>query len=237
MSPRFHPMRLVLLAGGMTLSTFGIALFVLLGFSRGMHSLAAASNVAVGVLLVLVARASRRARAIRMARLLAVVLGSVLVFADAVVGLIEVDETVVLRTFDERGRVFETRLWVADFRGSTWVGAGAGTRRRWLRQLIANPEVELVREGVTGCYIAVPVEDAGAKAELLRFLDAKYPWGQLASALGNAVFFGSRGDDPSIPIRLDPCARSGAVPLRLRWPSRRVGGGLPWKSASFESSS
>ena len=53
---------------------------------------------------------------------LAIALGAVfLTYVAVFYVLIELDEVVLLRTTDDRGQVFETRLWVADHGGQPWL--------------------------------------------------------------------------------------------------------------------
>ena len=52
----------------------------------------------------------------------------------------------ILRTFDEEGRVHESRLAVVDDGGTLWIQS-AHHFRGWYQRLLLNPDVELVRDG------------------------------------------------------------------------------------------
>ena len=74
-------------------------------------------------------------------------------------------EVVDLRTTDASGATFETRLWVVDDSGSTWLWAAA-PGRRWLQRLRTHPEVRIVRGGEVARYRAVPVETDEARQRI-----------------------------------------------------------------------
>ena len=70
----------------------------------------------------------------------------------------ESGEVVVLRTNDAAGGVRETRLWVVEHAGRSWLRAGnAGTG--WFVRLQADPDAEIVRSGETLPVRAVPVPE------------------------------------------------------------------------------
>ena len=81
----------------------------------------------------------------------------------AIFFLIEIAETVLLRTLDDHGHVEETRLWVVDFDGSPWLGAGGGETRRWYQRLLAFSRVEVVRAGQVQCFEAAPDFDPATR--------------------------------------------------------------------------
>ncbi len=122
--------------------------------------------------------------------------------------LIEQGETVVLRTFDEHGEVEETRLWIVDFQGSPWLGAGGGRTRRWYQRLSAVPQVEVVRRGVTACYRADPVPDPEVRDAVIDLTRKKYRLGNLGLSIGNGLGIPMRTDSIAIPVRLLPCDSS-----------------------------
>jgi hypothetical protein len=71
----------------------------------------------------------------------------------------ESGEVVVLRTRDAAGAVRETRLWVVEHEGSSWLRAG-NEDTGWYLRLVAEPEVEVERYGAARAYRAVPVPAA-----------------------------------------------------------------------------
>jgi hypothetical protein len=84
--------------------------------------------------------------------------------------LIEVGrEVIVLRTQDEDGGWFESRLWIVDDGGAAWLHGGAS---RWMRNLEARPIVEVERAGETRRYRAHVVR--GAHPRLHELLREKY---------------------------------------------------------------
>lgn len=145
-----------------------------------------------------------------------------LLLGGLVATLHEAGEVMILRTWDDAGGVHETRLWVLDWRGSTWHGSGA--ERRWFQRLSAHPRVELVRGGVARCHVAVVVEDRDTAREVRRRIEQKHLFGRLLAGLGIHLFV--RPDDApdaAIAVRFDPCpedARPEGPPQKL---SRRTG--------------
>jgi hypothetical protein len=108
--------------------------------------------------------------------------------------LIEVGrEVVTLRTRDPDGRVRETRLWIVDDGGVSWLhSAGA----RWRERFAGDPIVEVERGGVTYRYQSHAVPGPHPRVdELLR---AKYGiadrWVRFIAPCGEDV----------LPVRLEP---------------------------------
>jgi hypothetical protein len=71
----------------------------------------------------------------------------------------EQTEVVVLRTWDEGGTPFETKMWAVDRDGDVFVRV-ANPRRHWYLRLLAHPQVELVRGGHTLRALAEPADPA-----------------------------------------------------------------------------
>jgi general stress protein 26 len=104
-------------------------------------------------------------------------------------------EVCVLRTFDAAGHSHDTKLWVVDVDGATWL-RGRRAHLGWLERLRSNPRVELVRAGETERYVATVVESAEARQAVDAAMNAKYGWIERWYDLllrGNPT-----------PIRLDP---------------------------------
>jgi hypothetical protein len=132
-------------------------------------------------------------RAFRRAAVL--VLGALLLVGVATYVAGEIVEVAVLRTTGERGRVVETKLWVADLDGTPWVRV-ARPGRQWFQRLRAHPEVELARGGETRRYLARP--DASEEAK--RAVDAAF-----AAKYGAVdAWYGLLLRNLSVPVRLDP---------------------------------
>jgi len=116
-------------------------------------------------------------------------------FAASIYVAGEQTEVVVLRTFDADGRPYDTKLWVVDDGGSSWVRV-ARPERRWLARLEAIPGVELTRHGATHSYRATPVRDAATRARVDQLMAEKY---------GRADWwYGVVVRSQPIPVRLDP---------------------------------
>ena len=103
----------------------------------------------------------------------------------------------VLRTFSEDGEVYERRLAVVDDAGVLWL-ASVQHFRRWYHRAVANPDVELVRDGEVRPYRAVPVDTPATRAHLTELLRSRA--GSARFAVMRAVWLFA-----SIkPLRLDP---------------------------------
>ena len=131
------------------------------------------------------------------------VVGLLVLLSAVSFALIETGEVVVLHTTDDRGEVSSTRLWVVDYDGSPWIGAGR-SNRRWLARLRANPRVELVRAGRAQCHLAQPVEDSEIVDTVLALFQEKYRTQLLGSRFFNWLA-GRRDPTDRAVIHLDPC--------------------------------
>ena len=107
------------------------------------------------------------------------------------------DNTAVLRTFDSTGQPHETVLSLLDDGGQLWVESGHWFRS-WYWRAIANPEVELVRDGVAAPYTAVAVDTPEALDTVKRL--AKRDVGAGAFWISRAMLLFA----PIKPVRLDP---------------------------------
>ena len=103
----------------------------------------------------------------------------------------------VLRTFSDDGEVYERRLAVVDDAGVLWL-ASVQHFRSWYHRAIANPDVELVRNGEVRSYRAVPVDTAAARARLTELLRDRA--GSAQFAVMRALWLFARIE----PLRLDP---------------------------------
>ena len=84
-------------------------------------------------------------------------------------------EVVVIRTFDAVGTPRETRTWVADDDGFTWVEA-ANPDRPFLRDIGGRPDVELRRAGDLQHCHAVALPNPQGHTRIRRLLAQKYGW-------------------------------------------------------------
>ena len=107
----------------------------------------------------------------RMRRILGLFVGLGLAYVLGHCALIELGrEVIALRTQNEDGSWLETRLWIVDEGGVSWLHGDAGSR--WERNLAARPIVEVTRAGATHHYRATPVP--GPHPKLDELLRAKY---------------------------------------------------------------
>lgn len=108
--------------------------------------------------------------------------------------LIEVGrEVIVLRSEQDDGTWLESRLWIVDDDGASWLHGGDS---RWMRNLMGRPVVEIVRRGETRRYRAQAVP--GPHPRIDELLRAKY---DLADRW---VRFVAPDGESTAAVRLDP---------------------------------
>lgn len=126
-------------------------------------------------------------------------LGFVAVLAVAAIALeifaSESGEVVVLRTFSS-DEPSETRVWIVDDRGLSWLRSGSPDAG-WYQRLRENPAIQIERDGQTYDYTAFPVEGGPSVEHVNTLMFQKYGW---ADAYIGLLF--DRSD--SVAIRLDP---------------------------------
>ncbi|MBW2267298.1 MAG: hypothetical protein JRH16_01885 [Deltaproteobacteria bacterium] len=106
------------------------------------------------------------------------------------------DSTVVLRSFDAEGGVQETVLHLLDDDGQLWVESGQWFRG-WHDRVVANPDVELVRDGETAAYRAVPLDTPEALDRITQLMGRGDGIGYY---LSRTLLLWA----PIKPVRLDP---------------------------------
>jgi hypothetical protein len=124
----------------------------------------------------------------------AIVFLAVVVFGMQIVAS-ESGEVVVLRTF-VGGDAQETRLWIVDDAGTSWLRAGQPSAG-WYQRVLQNPDVEVERGGQTFEYRAFPVEGGPAAQHVNSLMFDKYGWAEQVIGI---LIDRSR----SVAIRLDP---------------------------------
>jgi hypothetical protein len=132
-----------------------------------------------------------------MIKLLVRVVLLVALLAAGYVVLAESGEVVVLETRDRAGDGQQTRLWIVDDGGYSWLRSG-DPESAWLARLRAIPDVSVTRDGVERDYFAVPVEDASLRERINELMLAKYG---LAERILRALMMDAGG---ATPVRLDP---------------------------------
>ena len=108
-------------------------------------------------------------------RTMIVLAAGLVVFGALTLAALEGQEVVVVHTRDARGTVRATRTWIADEDGYAWVEA-ADDARPFLRQLEADPEVELRRQGARHRCQALRVANPEGHERIRRLLARKYGW-------------------------------------------------------------
>jgi hypothetical protein len=130
----------------------------------------------------------------RIAIVVAVACGLCLAYLLAHWALIEVGrEVIVLRTQEADGGWLETRLWIVDDGGVSWLHGGDSA---WMHNLEARPLVEVARGGEVRRYRAEPVP--GPHPRLHELLREKY------GMADRWVRFIGPDDESTKPVRLDP---------------------------------
>ncbi|MEN8183833.1 MAG: hypothetical protein ABFS46_14995 [Myxococcota bacterium] len=105
----------------------------------------------------------------------------------------ESGEVVVVRVIDEDGTAGETRLWIVDDAGSSWLRAGS-SQASWLPGVQAGA-FEMDRAGETLRVRVIP--EPAAQERIDRLMREKYGWGD-----AYIRFLVSR--EASVPLRLVP---------------------------------
>ena len=130
----------------------------------------------------------------RFAIIVAVILGLGVAYVLAHWALIEVGrEVIVLRTEEPDGGWIESRLWIVDDEGVSYLHGGDSG---WMHNLKARPIVEVERGGETRRYRAVPVP--GPHPRIHELLRAKY------GIADRWVRFVGPDKEYTMPVRLDP---------------------------------
>ena len=127
------------------------------------------------------------------------IVGAVILVLVIAVGLqfvaSESGEVVVLRT-SVGGEDHDTRVWIVDDRGQSWLRAGQSASG-WYQRILENPDIEVERGGDRFAYRAFPVEGGPKVSHINALMARKYGW---ADGYIGAMF--DRTD--SVAIRLDP---------------------------------
>ena len=111
----------------------------------------------------------------RVTRLLAGLAVLAAAFGAITLLALEGNEVAVLRTRDAGGSVRETRVWLAEQDGALWVEAATPERPFYL-DLLARPEVEVVRTGTAVRATAQPEPGAAGHERIRALLAARYGW-------------------------------------------------------------
>ena len=107
----------------------------------------------------------------------------------------ESGEVVVLRTSVD-GETQETRLWIVDDRGVSWLRSGSPDAG-WYQRVRANPDVQIERGAELLEFPAFPIEGGPPVDRVNRLMFEKYGWAEDYIGL-----FIDRSR--SVAIRLDP---------------------------------
>jgi hypothetical protein len=110
-------------------------------------------------------------------------------------------EIVTLTTFEADGSPAETRLWVVDDAGATWLRCGVPTSG-WCGRLRANPGVRVRRGGEEGSFTAVLVSEPTTRDRIHVLMADKYGW-------ADGVIGLIRDGEASVAVRLDLAGEPG----------------------------
>ncbi len=130
----------------------------------------------------------------RLAIALAVYLGLALSF-DGLVGFFQPGND-VLRVYDSEGKPYDRVLSVIEDGDQLWVASGHHFRG-WYRQVLTNPDVELIRSGVSKPYRAVALDNDETRAHVSGVMKARSAAGYYVS---RAMLLFAQVK----PVRLDP---------------------------------
>lgn len=111
----------------------------------------------------------------RLRTFVAVTLLLLVAFAALTLTALEGNEVAVLRTRADDGSARETRVWIADADGIWWVES-ATPEREFYRDLLARPEVEVVRGDTTTAARAIAEPGAASHDRIRTLLRSKYGW-------------------------------------------------------------
>jgi len=114
--------------------------------------------------------------------------------------LVDAGEVATLTTFDDEGRGIDTRLWVVDMDGSTYVRATTEAPG-WVERLEGRPEVRLKRSRATILMRAFPLENEPTRLAVNDAMLDKY------GAVARLWHWMADGSDFR-PVRLDPITAS-----------------------------
>jgi hypothetical protein len=133
---------------------------------------------------------------VRWKRVAGVLLLAAVAFAAVTAVALEGVEVVELRTRDGGGGTRVTRVWIADADGASWVEA-ATPDRPFLRDLQADPRLDVVRGGRVLAMRATPEPGPPGHERIRRLLAEKYGWAD--------AWIGLVADtSSSVAVRLEP---------------------------------
>jgi hypothetical protein len=98
---------------------------------------------------------------------------TVCLFGLVTLAALEGPEVVVVHTRDPSGAAHTTRTWIADHDGFAWIEA-ANPEREFYRDIGANPDVEVERQGMARRFHAVPLANPVGHQLIRRLLAEKY---------------------------------------------------------------
>ena len=82
-------------------------------------------------------------------------------------------EVVELETYDARGTMFKTSVWIVDAYDDSWLRAG-DPEAAWVQRLRETPNVVVTRDGERRGYLAVIVPDFASRINAV--MREKYGW-------------------------------------------------------------
>lgn len=146
----------------------------------------------------------------RVAKILGLAIGVVVLTFGGAFALIESGEVIVLRAMPDEGHEFIARLWIVDHDGYPWIGKADPSKARWVKRLRSNSRVEVTRGGVTQCYRAILSGEPATRRDVYALFQSKYRIPLYGSRL-LGLLLGSNPDPAEaeregVLFRLERCA-------------------------------
>ncbi|MBW2280190.1 MAG: DUF2255 family protein [Deltaproteobacteria bacterium] len=109
----------------------------------------------------------------------------------------ETGEVVVVHTVDDAGEPRETRIWVLEDRGRTYIRGGEGG---WTSRVIASPDITVESGGQQRDVRGVLQTDDGTRIRVNRLFREKYGWRDSYIS----VLLGDPGREGAVVIEVVP---------------------------------
>ncbi len=110
----------------------------------------------------------------RFSKIIGIIAGVFGLLCLASFALIESGEVIVIRSTDDEGERYATRLWVVDYDGDPWIGQSDPSTVRWVARVRTHPRVDFVRGDATECRQAVFVQEPDIREAVDRLFEEKY---------------------------------------------------------------
>ena len=191
----------------------GISVFAIRLQHAGPYALPQRGNLLAGMLALLLGAGLVRpwfgdGRLATWTARLALTSAPIVLFFALYAVMAELEEVVILRAPDAQGELQDLRLWIVDREDAAWVTM---PRSKADAHGLTDVRVELVRDGVASCVVALRIVDRAAVDRTHSQRQEKYAVQRFATKLG---IFGRRAAENTVTLRLTPCADSGSAAFR-----------------------